>query len=134
MIIASLPYNAQVTPYIKLQASQGMKIDIRTDNYRGGSAPNVFAEYITKEGVQEFETYGWMNGHQVYYKIPKGVKVLDVRFRETGYDTAFRGSFSCSDTFYNTLWSKSLRTLYITMRDTYMDCPDRERSQWWEMW
>lgn len=131
LIIASLPYNAQVTPYIKLQASQGMKIDIRTDNYRGGSAPNVFAEYITKEGVQEFETYGWMNGHQVYYKIPKGVKVLDVRFRETGYDTAFRGSFSCSDTFYNTLWSKSLRTLYITMRDTYMDCPDRERSQWW---
>lgn len=131
LIIASLPYNAQVTPYIKLQASQGMKIDIRTDNYRGGSAPNVFAEYVTKEGIQEFEAYGWMNGHQVYYKIPTGVKVLDVKFRETGYDTAFRGSFSCNDTFYNTLWNKSLRTLYITMRDTYMDCPDRERSQWW---
>lgn len=131
LIIATLPYNAQVTPYIKLQASQGLKIDMRTDNYRGGGATNVFAEYITKEGMQEFETYGWMNGHQVYYKITKGVKVLDVRFRETGYDTAFRGSFSCNDTFYNTLWDKSLRTLYITMRDTYMDCPDRERSQWW---
>lgn len=29
------------------------------------------------------------------------------------------------------LWDKAQRTLYITMRDTYMDCPDRERAQWW---
>ncbi|MFR7465122.1 MAG: hypothetical protein ACLUVG_09725 [Phocaeicola vulgatus] len=29
------------------------------------------------------------------------------------------------------MWEKSQRTLYITMRDTYMDCPDRERAQWW---
>ena len=26
---------------------------------------------------------------------------------------------------------KAARTLYITMRDTYFDCPDRERAQWW---
>lgn len=26
--------------------------------------------------------------------------------------------------------AKSLRTLYITMRDNFMDCPDRERAQW----
>lgn len=26
---------------------------------------------------------------------------------------------------------KTARTLYVTMRDTYMDCPDRERAQWW---
>ena len=29
------------------------------------------------------------------------------------------------------MWEKSQRTLYVTMRDTYMDCPDRERAQWW---
>jgi hypothetical protein len=29
------------------------------------------------------------------------------------------------------LWEKSRRTLYVTMRDTYMDCPERERAQWW---
>ena len=34
-------------------------------------------------------------------------------------------------TNFNTLWQKAKRTLYVTMRDTYMDCPDRERSQWW---
>ena len=31
----------------------------------------------------------------------------------------------------NSLWQKSLRTLYVTMRDNFMDCPDRERAQWW---
>lgn len=130
-IIAYLPYNAQVTPYIKLKSVSGGKIDIRTDNYRGGSAVNVFAEYIAHEGVQEFECRGWMNGHYVVYTIPDGCEVLDLKYRETGYDTDFAGSFWCDDPFLTRLWTKSQRTLYITMRDTYMDCPDRERAQWW---
>lgn len=131
LLVAYLPYNAQINPYIRVKSSAGRIIDIRTDNYRGGGAPNVYAEYITKEGVQEFETWGWMNGHQVLYRIPKDVEVLELKYRETGYDTKFVGTFLCNDEFYNTLWNKSLRTLYITMRDTYMDCPDRERAQWW---
>lgn len=131
LLIAHLPYNAQITPYIKVKSAAGKLIDIRTDNYLGGGTENVYAEYVTKEGEQAFEAFGWMNGHQVLYKLPKGVEVLEVMFRETGYDTAFAGSFSCNDPFYNKLWEKSLRTLYITMRDTYMDCPDRERAQWW---
>ena len=72
-----------------------------------------------------------MNGHEMQYILPEGVKVLDVKFRETGYDTEFTGSFSCNDPFMNELWKRSARTLYITMRDSYMDCPDRERAQWW---
>ena len=72
-----------------------------------------------------------MNGHKVIYKVPSSVDVLDLKYRETGYNTTFAGSFVCDDPMLNTLWGKSQRTLYITMRDTYMDCPDRERSQWW---
>lgn len=130
-ILAYLPYNAQVTPYIKLKSAAGHRIDIRTDDYRGGSATNVFAEYLTCEGTQEFECRGWMNGHYVIYTIPEDCEVLELRYRETGYDTDFAGSFWCDDPFLARLWTKSQRTLYITMRDTYMDCPDRERAQWW---
>lgn len=72
-----------------------------------------------------------MNGHKVIYKVPSSVDVLDLKYRETGYNTTFAGSFVCDDPMLNTLWGKSQRTLHITMRDTYMDCPDRERSQWW---
>lgn len=130
-ILACLPYNAQVTPYLKVKSVAGRKIDIRTDDYRGGSATNVFAEYITREGVQEFECRGWMNGHYVIYTIPEGCEVLELKYRETGYETDFAGNFWCDDPFLTRLWAKSQRTLYITMRDTYMDCPDRERAQWW---
>ncbi|MBD5163933.1 MAG: glycoside hydrolase [Bacteroidales bacterium] len=126
-----LPYNAQVTPYLKVNAPEGKTIHILTDNYNGGSAYNVRAEYITRNGVQEYENPGWMNGHQVLYVVPEGVEVLDLQYRETGYDCEFSGSFECDDPFLNELWKRSARTLYITMRDTYMDCPDRERAQWW---
>lgn len=126
-----LPYNSQVTPYLKVEAPAGATIRMQTDNYRGGSENGVRAEYITREGVQEYESYGWMNGHEMWYVIPEGVKVLDVKFRETGYNAEFSGSFACNDPFLNELWKRSARTLYITMRDNYMDCPDRERAQWW---
>lgn len=130
-LICRLPYNAQVTPYLKVEAQAGAVIHMLTDNYRGGSTENVRAEYVTRDGVQEYESLGWMNGHEMCYIVPKEVTVLDVKYRETGYNAEFSGSFRCSDPFFNELWKRSARTLYITMRDNYMDCPDRERAQWW---
>jgi hypothetical protein len=131
-IICDLPYNAQITPYLKVEAEEGRRIVICTDNYLfyNGGDDNLRAEYITRKGVQEYESPGWLNGHKVYYIIPKDVKVISLKFRETGYNTEFTGSFSSSDNFLNLLWQKACRTLYITMRDSYMDCPDRERAQW----
>ncbi len=125
-----LPYNAQVTPYFSIKAPAGLTIDIRTEDYKGGSEYNVRAEYVTKEGEQEFETPGWMNGHRVQYTFPAGVTVQALKYRETGFNTSFAGSFQCDDPFFNLLWEKAARTLYITMRDTFFDCPDRERAQW----
>lgn len=131
VVKARLPHNAHVTPYLKMDAPAGLTIDIRTDDLHGGGEPNVHAEYVTRGGVQEYETPGWMNGHEVQYTIPTGVKILSLQYRETGYNAAFAGTFTCNDPFLNTLWEKARRTLYVTMRDNYMDCPDRERAQWW---
>ncbi|MDG2280564.1 MAG: alpha-L-rhamnosidase C-terminal domain-containing protein [Flavicella sp.] len=130
-IVCKLPYNAQITPFFKVEANGGEEIQVLTDHYKGGGPVNVRGEYIARKGVQEYENLGWMNGQEVHYIIPKGVIVLDLQYRETGYDTEFTGHFACDDDFYEKLWKKAERTLYVTMRDTYMDCPDRERSQWW---
>ena len=130
-LFCRLPYNCHITPYLKVKASAGAMIKMQTDNYLGGSSPNVRAEYITREGEQEYESFGWMNGHEVWYVIPKGVEVLAVKYRETGYNAEFVEPFHCDNAFYNELWKRSVRTLYVTMRDSYMDCPDRERAQWW---
>ena len=126
-----LPYNAHVTPYIKLKAKGGEKITICTDDYWIGEARSFKTEYIAKEGEQEFETPIWTNGHSVLYYVPQGVEVLKLKYRESGYNSDFVGSFECDNEFCNKLWQKAARTLYVTMRDNYMDCPDRERAQWW---
>ncbi len=130
LFIGKLPYNAQVTPYLKVKAPAGKSIEIKTDDYIISGVPSVRAVYITREGVQEYESLGWMNGHDVRYSVPEGAEVLALKYRETGYNAEFAGSFNCDDKALNTLWEKARRTLYITMRDTYMDCPDRERAQW----
>lgn len=184
-LVARLPYDAQVTPYLKVKGAAGKVIDIRADTYgsrkivskspdtpafldmpampdfaaifkdaagnpmsdqeiadimSGGNLKTVRvfksglagvrAEYITKDGEQEYESLGWMNGHYIFYTVPKDVEVIEVRYRETGYNTEFTGSFKCDDEFYNILWEKARRTLYINMREYYFDCPHRERSQW----
>lgn len=126
-----LPYNAQVTPYLKVQALSGDTIDIRTEDYIISGEPSVRAAYITRSGIQEYESLGWMNGNEVQYRIPRGVKVLAVKYRESGYNTDIVGNFKCNDNFFTELWKRSARTLYVNMRDTYSDCPDRERAQWW---
>ncbi len=128
LITLDIPYNAQCTPYLKVEAKAGKKIRILTENTVLGSVSDT---YITKDGEQEFEALGWFNGEHIKYEIPAGVKIIELKYRETGYNTEFSGLYECADEKLNTLWQKSLRTLYVTMRDNFMDCPDRERAQWW---
>lgn len=122
----TVPYNMQLQPYLKVDAPAGVEIEMLSD---GTESLNTY--YITKEGVQEFEGWSWMSTQSITYVIPAGVKILDLQYRQSGYDAEFSGSFQSEDEFFNQLWEESLYTLYITMRDNYMDCPDRERAQWW---
>lgn len=129
-LVMKLPYAAQITPYLKIRAPAGLKIGIRTDRYTVSGYNSFRAEYITREGVQEFEALGWMFGENVIYDIPAGIEVIDLKFRETGYDAEFSGGFLCNDPFFERFYEKARRTLYSCIRDNYMDCPDRERGQW----
>lgn len=131
-MICRLPYNAQITPYIKLKSavSSGI-IDIRTEYFRTPDGENsVHLEYVPRKGEQEFEGLSWINGNVVKYKVPEGVEIIDVKYRETGYDTELAGTFTSNDAFWNELWKRSSRSMYVCMRDTYYDCPNRERAQW----
>lgn len=136
VIEGKLPYGARVSAYLKINTpTAGQLINIQADQYDGwedfGEGPSVRAEYLTRAGSQEFETYLWMSGHSIKYTLPAGVTLEALRYREIGYPAEFKGSFSSSDPFYTTLWNKAGRTLYINMFDDFTDCPDRERALWW---
>lgn len=131
-IVAQLPYNMQMTPVFDVTDPRGNSlISISTNHSVAGGTVNIRAEYVTKKGKQNYESLGWMNGDKLILVLPKDVIVNSLSYRETGYDTEHTGNFACDDEFYMRFWTKALRTLYVNMRDTYFDCPDRERAQWW---
>lgn len=139
IVHAHLPHAAHVSPSMTLSARKaGLRVDVRTDRYEvnGGPGDEQHAyrspriEYRTKVGWQEFICPTGLFGGTVVHDLPDGVDLLDLRYRETGYDVDFGGEFHCSDGFLERLYEKCRRTLYVCMRDNYMDCPDRERGQW----
>ncbi len=125
VIRAKLPFNKQITPYLKVKSKAGKTIVVDTDN----PFNMLTSTYITKDGEQEFEGYTWFNGHDVEYSIPGGVEVLSLKYRWTGVGE-MTGIFECSDNYFSRLWWMARNTLYVCARNNYMDCPDRERGLW----
>ncbi len=124
-IICKLPFNKQITPYLEIEAKAGDTIFITTDNRLN----KITATYITKEGAQAFESFSWMNGHEIKYTIPAGVKVKALKYRWMSVGE-MAGKFEMDDPFYNRLWWMGNNTLFVCARDNFMDCPDRERALW----
>ena len=129
-LVCEMPYNCQFQPWIEVEAPAGKEIRFNSSN------PLVLyltktETYTTSAGVQTVEAKKWISGEGCIYTIPHGVTVRAVKYRETGFDTTFAGSFECNDNDYNVLWKKAARTAYICMRDHFYDCPDRERVGFW---
>lgn len=124
-VTGRLPANVQVYPRFRVRAAEaGREIVIRVERDKKTT------RYLTCAGEQAFEVPTWGNGETVVHELPDGVELLEISYRETGYDAEFVGGFSSSDDGLNRLWVKAARTAYLCMRDTFMDCPDRERSPW----
>jgi hypothetical protein len=126
-LICLLPHNSQFQLWMEVESDAGRQISFNSTNHLAACMQPVQA-YTTIQGVQTYETPGWISGQGAVYTIPPGVTVRAVKYRETGYDTEFAGSFRCNDDDYNILWTKATRTCYLCMRDHFMDCPDRERT------
>lgn len=129
-LVCQMPYNCQFQPWIKLKSDSGKIINLNSSN------PLVLyltktEDVVTKPGVTTYEAKNWISGEGAIYTIPAGVTVEAVKYRETGYDTKFAGSFECNDNDLNILWKRAARTGYICMRDHFYDCPDRERVGFW---
>lgn len=129
-LVATMPYNCHFQPWIELEADEGRQILLNSTN------PLVLyltktEVYTTVAGLQRYEAKHWVSGEGALYTIPAGVTVKAVKYRETGFDTAFAGSFTCNDGDFNVLWAKAARTAYVCMRDHFYDCPDRERVGFW---
>lgn len=124
-----LPGNIQFTPYFELEAPAGKRLTIYTDSYvDSDNNPNFKDTYVTAEGVQHFENYAWRSGSKLYIEAEAGVKFTALGYRKSEFNGNWVGSFASDNDSLNQLWQESLNTVSICMRDTYMDCPERERG------
>lgn len=125
-IRARLPFNKQITPYLVIESEDGGElISIGTDDRLN----RIDAFYTTRPGRQAFESYSWMNGHEVVYQIPAGITVHDLQYRWLSVGE-IEGELSVSDPDLQRLWDMGANTLMVCARDNFMDCPDRERALW----
>jgi hypothetical protein len=136
--VAELPHAMTMTVSFELQSDGGETVDIRTDRYtvNGGPGDEMHTynghriEYTCKKGYNTFESLMYLYGEKIIFTFPETVKLEKLYIAENGYDTKQVGSFITDDALFNKLIEKSIRTLYVCMRNNFMDCPDRERGQW----
>ena len=126
----TMPYNCQYQQWIEIESTRPDSITLISSN--------PLVQYLTPNEkiytlpqTKIYEAKNWISGEGALYKIPAGMKVKAVKYRETGYNTKMAGAFSCNDEDYNILWKKGARTAYVCMRNWFFDCPDRERVGFW---
>ncbi len=127
-ITLSLDVNSMFCPYFEFESDKaGRKITYYTENKKF----DYINTYTAKQGENAFLDFAWINGEKLIVKLEKGITLKKIGYRKTYYGaTVNENGFTSSDSDLNTLWQKAVNTLLVTMRDTYMDCPDRERAQW----
>lgn len=122
-----LDVNKQFCPYFEFSADkQGRKVTYYTEN----RILNYKNEYRSKAGENRFLDFAWISGETLTVVFDKGITLKKIGYRATGYAADVVSPFTCEDEKLNVLWQKAVNTLLVTMRDSYMDCPDRERAEW----
>ncbi len=124
-----LPENMQFSPYFELTSEKsGARFTYYTNTYTSQGISSFKDDYIAKEGKQVYESYPWRSGDELIIEAQKGITFNKIGFRESRYASNVTGQFEVDNEEINSLWNKCVNTLLICMRDSYMDCPERERS------
>ena len=134
----SFPAAVQFTPFFEINAKGGEVVHIFSDRWMVPGGPgdqnNQYkshrTEYRCKPGSNRFDSIFYLYGEKMILQCDQEITFLQVGYRSTGYNTTVTGEFFCSDDIVNILVKKAANTLYVCMRDNFMDCPDRERGQW----
>ncbi len=125
----SLPTDIQFSWYIDVEAEVGKKLVFYTDSYKYNDGLQSFKDtYVTKEGHQSYENHPWRSGYTLFIDAPAGIKFNKLAYRMSEFNGELMSPFTSSDANLDILWKKAQNTVRVCMRDSFMDCPDRERG------
>jgi alpha-L-rhamnosidase len=80
---------------------------------------------------QGFEPRAFRYLQMEFRSLSRALALEYVRVNQTTYMSEPIGHFECSDQLLNRIWQTAVYTAQLCMEDTYIDCPWRERAQWW---
>ena len=123
-VVGRLPANLQVLPTAVIDGEPGSELVIAIER------DFKTTTWVARGGSENVVVLAWGNGECVTYDVPAGMRLEAVGWRETGYAADEAGSFISSDPGLDRLWRKTARSVHLNMRDSWSDCPDRERSPW----
>lgn len=123
------PNNTQFTFYFELEAPAGKTLTIYTDTYQFQEGLQSFKDtYVTSEGAQVYENYPWRSGTKLIIEAEAGVTFTRLGYRISEFNGEKTEAFTSSNESLDILWKKAQNTIAVCMRDTFMDCPERERG------
>jgi hypothetical protein len=106
-------------------------IDFDADADSSFELPYAGISYKAKAGRQVYistDTHGFYDGT---IKVTSGkITIHSFKVVERIYPFECVGSFNSSDPLLNKLWSVCARSLQVMSEDSYVDCSDRERTEW----
>lgn len=124
-----LPKNTQFTFSFSLDAPAGKIVTVYTDTYQfDGGLCSFKDNYVTAEGAQTYENYPWRSGTKLIIEAEGGITFTDIGYRISEFNGTRMPAFTSSDAELDQLWLEGQNTITICMRDTFMDCPERERG------
>lgn len=106
-------------------------IDFDADPDTSFELPYAKITYKAKPGRQVYissDTHGFKDGS---IKVTSGkITIFSFKPIERIYPFECVGSFNSSDPLLNKLWNVCARSLQVMSEDSYVDCSDRERTEW----
>lgn len=130
ILVLPFPKNCQFTFYFELESEAGKHLTIYTDTYEyDGSKMYSFKDtYVTASGRQSYENLPWRSGTKLIIEAQAGVTFTRLGYRISEFNADRTPAFTSSNRQLDQLWLESQNTVGICMRDTFMDCPERERG------
>lgn len=135
--LALLHANVQYHPSFLVEAAAGARLEfkpVHLSYLKDTFPPDV---YICREGKQHFEFLHWMNAQQVEITIRnptrRPLRIRKLGYRVTGYPADHVAEFRTGDAALDDLCVRAMHTLRVCARDSWMDCPDRERAMWGDL-
>ena len=129
------------SPRVAIAASEGGILDLgyaetltdgRVDPTLGGV--QRVDRYVMRRGAQTWELFDQRAFRYLQLSLrglPGPVRLDSVSLAFTSYPVKAAGSFRSSDPLLDRIWAVGAYTCRLCMQDAYIDCPSRDRAQWW---